>query len=313
MSKRTSQRAPAAPDPVTGPAAPADDGTLPGPAPDTPAAFPPGAGDRIRAVLAAAPPEGLIADRIAETAQVARSTVSKVLIALTRTGGARREVGGFIGRSRQPDRWHPADADPRDQTAPDTAAENSGQGDSAPAATDASAPSAGVTTNRPSRNTASASDRKSGIPGSAPGAGAGAETDSAPDAGLDSPAAPDTPTPPDGAADGPDTAAVAPAVPAPAAPAAPNPAPEPGAPVRLGAGALRQLVFEHVNTHPGQAFTPGEIGRALGGRSSGAVANACDKLTADGLVELACEKPRRFRATGPTSRTGADAEQPPGH
>ncbi|WTW98195.1 hypothetical protein OG216_34815 [Streptomycetaceae bacterium NBC_01309] len=312
MSKRTSQRAPAVPEPATGPAAPADNATLPGLAPDTSAAFPPGAGagDRIRAVLAAAPPEGLTADRIAETAQVARSTVSKVLIALTRTDGARREVGGFIGRSRQPDHWHPADADPRDQTAPDTATEDPGPGDSAPAPANTSAPSPAVTTNSLAGNMAPATDTD-GTPGSGPGTGAGAEADSAPDAGPDGPAAPDTPTPPDGAASGPDTAAVAPAVPAPAT--VPNPAPEPGTPVRLGAGALRQLVFEHLNTHPAQAFTPGEIGRAIGGRSSGAVANACDKLTADGLVELACEKPRRFRAPGPTSGTGADAEQPREH
>lgn len=294
MSKRISQRAPAAPDPTTADtAAPADDGALPGLAPDTPPAFPPGAdaADRVRAVLAAAGPDGMTAAEIADAARVARSTVSKLLTQLTKDRTVRREPGGFIGRSRQPDRWHPA-------TASDTAAPN------APAATPDEA------TNTLGDKGTSESDADT----AAPGGGPGAEADSARDAGPDAPAAPDTPAPPDRADSGPDTAPVAPTVPT------PDPAPDPaaGAPVRLGPGALRRMVFEHVNTHPGQAFTPGEIGRAIGGRSSGAVANACDKLTADGLVELACEKPRRFRATtataaGSATATGAEAEQPTAH
>ncbi|WTW93436.1 helix-turn-helix domain-containing protein [Streptomycetaceae bacterium NBC_01309] len=306
MPKRTSQRAPAAPDPTTriapaDPAVSADDGTLPGLAPDTPPAFPPGAdaADRVRAVLATAGPDGMTAAEIADAARVARSTVSKLLGKLTKNRTARREAGGFIGRSRQPDRWHPVTAS--DETASGTAARNTAPGASAPTPASAPAPTPDDTANARVAAGTSASN--------ADAAGPGAEADSARDAAPAAPAAPDTPTPPDRADSGPDTAPVAP-VPA----AAPDPEPAVGGtPARLGPGALRRMVFEHVNTHPGQAFTPGEIGRALGGRSSGAVANACDKLTAEGLVELACEKPRRFRATAPAPTSGADAEHPTTH
>ncbi|MDI2130557.1 hypothetical protein [Yinghuangia seranimata] len=50
-----------------------------------------------------------------------------------------------------------------------------------------------------------------------------------------------------------------------------------------------------------EAFTPGETGRALGGRSSGAVGDACDKLTAGGHAALVRDKPRRLRAARPAN------------
>ncbi|WP_436778223.1 helix-turn-helix domain-containing protein [Yinghuangia sp. YIM S09857] len=297
MSKNTANRTPVAPEPHTAApadtaatAAPAGDGTLPGVGPDAPAAFPPGAdaADRIRAVLTAAGPDGVTAAHIADTAHVARSTVSKILTRHAKAGTARREVGGFIGRSRQPDRWHPVTA-PGGATS--RAAEATATGGAEPAA-----------------NTTDAE--------TAPRNGPATEADSAPDTSPDAPAAPDTPTPPDEADNGPDTAPIAPAS------AAPEPAPTPGqdTAVRLGPGALRGMVFDHMNTRPGQEFTPGQIGRALGGRSSGAVANACDKLTADGLAELVNDKPRRYRAvtaTPPTAdpapATGTNTEQPAAH
>ncbi|UGQ13599.1 hypothetical protein LO772_08355 [Yinghuangia sp. ASG 101] len=299
MPESTANRAPAAPEPTTATpadtttAAPPADGTLPGVAPDAPAAFPPGAdaADRIRAVLTAAGPDGVTAAHIAETAHVARSTVSKILAHHAKTGTARREVGGFVGRSRQPDRWHPVTTS-HEATSPATEA----------TAVDGSEPAAAHTPD-----------------GTGPQNGPAAEADSAPDAGPAAPAAPDTHTGPDGADSGPDTAPVAPAVPVPAGPDT-GPAPGPGALARLGPGALRGMVFDHLSTRPGQEFTPGQIGRALGGRSSGAVANACDKLTADGLVELTCDKPRRFRAVAASApaadaapATGTDTEQPVTH
>lgn len=42
-------------------------------------------------------------------------------------------------------------------------------------------------------------------------------------------------------------------------------------------------------------FTPHAIGRVLG-RSSGAVANALDRLTALGQAQLTSDKPRRYQA-----------------
>ncbi|MGE0295272.1 hypothetical protein [Pseudonocardia sp.] len=71
--------------------------------------------------------------------------------------------------------------------------------------------------------------------------------------------------------------------------------------VRLAAGALRGLVEEFLTDHPGEHGSV-EIGRAIG-RSSGAVANALERLVADGWAERTGDRPKRYRATG----TGADA------
>lgn len=66
---------------------------------------------------------------------------------------------------------------------------------------------------------------------------------------------------------------------------------------RLGSGKLRDLVLGHLRDHAGEEFTPFVLGKALG-RSSGAIANACDRLLADGAVSETSQKPRRFRFTG---------------
>jgi hypothetical protein len=68
-------------------------------------------------------------------------------------------------------------------------------------------------------------------------------------------------------------------------------------------GQLRDLVHAHLTAHPGADFTPHQIGRVLG-RSSGAVANALDRLTALGQAGLTSEKPRRYQAT-PTAPAAA--------
>jgi hypothetical protein len=62
-------------------------------------------------------------------------------------------------------------------------------------------------------------------------------------------------------------------------------------------GQLRDLVQAHLAAHPDADFTPHAIGRVLG-RSSGAVANALDRLTALGQAQLTSEKPRRYQAAG---------------
>jgi hypothetical protein len=59
-------------------------------------------------------------------------------------------------------------------------------------------------------------------------------------------------------------------------------------------------VLEQLRAQPaGAALTPSQIARALG-RSAGAVANACDKLTATGDAHQVGAKPRTFAATGGT-------------
>jgi DprA winged helix domain len=60
-------------------------------------------------------------------------------------------------------------------------------------------------------------------------------------------------------------------------------------------GQLRDLVAGHLAAYPGAEFTPHAIGRVLG-RSSGAVANALDRLTALGQAQLTSDHPRRYKA-----------------
>ncbi|MGW4797342.1 hypothetical protein ACWEPC_33475 [Nonomuraea sp. NPDC004297] len=84
---------------------------------------------------------------------------------------------------------------------------------------------------------------------------------------------------------------------APARPAAARPGAASGAGTGVGdgirPGALRDMVHAHLLEFPDKDFTPYEIGRALD-RSSGAVANALDRLVNLGDVVLSCERPRRF-------------------
>ena len=74
-------------------------------------------------------------------------------------------------------------------------------------------------------------------------------------------------------------------------------APAAGGKARLPGGRLREMVLDHLRSRPEEDFTPFVIGRQLG-HSSGAVANACDRLMADGAILETSQKPRRFRFAG---------------
>jgi hypothetical protein len=65
-------------------------------------------------------------------------------------------------------------------------------------------------------------------------------------------------------------------------------------------GQLRDLVQAHLAANPDADVTPHAIGRVLS-RSSGAVANALDRLTALGQAQLTSDKPRRYRHQAPAS------------
>jgi hypothetical protein len=73
---------------------------------------------------------------------------------------------------------------------------------------------------------------------------------------------------------------------------------------RLAPGALRGMVEDHLRDHPGDEFGPTAIAKALGGKSSGAVSNALDKLVADGTAVKTNESPRRF-ALAPAEQKAA--------
>ncbi|WP_051362609.1 MarR family transcriptional regulator [Amycolatopsis thermoflava] len=64
---------------------------------------------------------------------------------------------------------------------------------------------------------------------------------------------------------------------------------------RLAPGALRGMVEDYLRDHPDDEFGPTAIAKALGGKSSGAVSNALDKLVLDGTAVRTKDKPRRFR------------------
>lgn len=63
---------------------------------------------------------------------------------------------------------------------------------------------------------------------------------------------------------------------------------------RLAPGALRGMVEDYLRDHSREEFGPTAIAKALGGKSSGAVSNALEKLVADGTAVKTKEKPRRF-------------------
>jgi len=76
----------------------------------------------------------------------------------------------------------------------------------------------------------------------------------------------------------------------------------PGPTMRLGKGALRGMVEDYLTERPSEQFSPSAIGKALR-RSSGAVANALEKLVADGYAIQTQDKPKRF-ATKVTASSG---------
>jgi hypothetical protein len=83
-------------------------------------------------------------------------------------------------------------------------------------------------------------------------------------------------------------------------------------PARLAPGGLRGMVEDYLRDHPGEEFGPTAIARALGGKSSGAVSNALDKLVEDKTAVKTKESPRRFaprrsRRLPPRRRTSRTA------
>jgi hypothetical protein len=63
---------------------------------------------------------------------------------------------------------------------------------------------------------------------------------------------------------------------------------------RLAPGSLHGMVEDYLRDHPGEEFGPTAIAKGLGGKSSGAVSNALDKLVADGTAVKTNESPKRF-------------------
>jgi len=64
------------------------------------------------------------------------------------------------------------------------------------------------------------------------------------------------------------------------------------------AGGLRGLVAAHMAAHPADDFSPSQVANALG-RSSGAVANALERLTEHGTAVQTSAAPRRYQHHDP--------------
>jgi predicted transcriptional regulator len=259
-----------------------------------------GALEAVRAALAASNGDGATTASIAATAGVSRAAASKALTTLEKNGTARRGKG--TGRGA-PDTWHPAE--------PGASGTAAGPGSEAAAGQ----PGPGINPAEPAPDTTAEPAPPASDPGTPPADGPAAPpppgpavlaaiTENASQIGVAASAIPAALEAGDlGAArraieEIRDQAATAlRAVKAAAGGSRSGPAARPG--------QLRELVAAHLAAHPGEDFTPHEIAKVIE-RSSGAVANALDRLTELGQATLSCEKPRRYRhvttpATAPSA------------
>jgi hypothetical protein len=74
-----------------------------------------------------------------------------------------------------------------------------------------------------------------------------------------------------------------------------------GEPVRLAGGELQEQVLCLLEAMAPRSVGPVELSRLLGGRSQGAVANACKRLVGSGAVACTCPAPLRYAAVAVVS------------
>lgn len=229
-----------------------------------------GAPATIYAELVASP--GTSGAELALAAGLGRSTAGKALVTLEEHGLAVRTPGGHEGARRIPDRWSPAPAHTREEERTQCAeisdpnANNADTGTTALAPDGVTAPSVAMQNDDVADSLAEA-DVADGTEAS--GGGEGAEV---PETAPREPEQPDEPS-------------------------AITTAPVVGQRARLAPGALRQMVIDHLEAHPAEAFTATKISRVIE-KSSGAIANALVTLTKQGITEQVTEHPRTYRLAG---------------
>jgi hypothetical protein len=69
---------------------------------------------------------------------------------------------------------------------------------------------------------------------------------------------------------------------------------------KLLPGQLQSLVLDHVQRHPDQDWSPGQVGKALD-RSTGAVGNALETFVSRGLLTRTSASPRRYQVIKATA------------
>ncbi len=248
----------------------------PGPAantaPDSPATATPapssGAGNdgataAIVAALAANP--GATTATIATHAGVTAQAVRKALTALEAAGQARRSTGEHTGKGKPPTTWHPVTPTAAPAPASPDPADVGEHSDDAPAGT-----------------TPPATDAAARLAELAASAATAAMTALA--AGDITTALAELDTARDHTTQARRTAKAALTHRTRTGPA-------------MRPGQLRDRVQAHLAANPGASLTPHEISRVLG-NSSGAIANALDKLIELGHAQLASDHPRRYITTG---------------
>ncbi|WP_159033128.1 hypothetical protein [Streptomyces fodineus] len=208
-------------------------------------------------------------DDIAQAADTARSSTFKALVTLEERNLAHRKRGIKNGPDRRPDLWHAPHTAPTPALEQPSIREESVAQAIAARCAAAPAPGNNHQMREPYESTDYRTDEKCDAPASQRAAS------SAPP-----PAQRPTTLQPNGI-----TPATA----------------SPGGSKRLARGALRQLVIDHLNAHPGESFTATRISRVID-RSSGAVANAPVTLSTQGLIEQVTDRPRTYRAA-PQERT----------
>lgn len=220
---------------------------------------------------------GATVAQLALAAGVGRSTAGKALVTLEEQGLAVRHAGEHTDGRRTADRWHPARRA--------TATEEAEAAD--PATTD---PASGSPEHSTPDSCAAADDPSLGDPTDDP-------QDDSPEGG----ATQDTEGPDTAEAEG--TADTEPSESGQQSGAeiAPVVAPRTNR-VRLAPGGLRQMVIDHLQAHPGEAFTATRISRVIE-KSSGAIANALATLTQQGIAEQVSDKPRTYRVAAAESAT----------
>jgi predicted transcriptional regulator len=205
-------------------------------------------------------------DDIAQAAEAARSSTFKALVALEKRGLAERDRGIQNGPNRCPDLWRAPHTDHRHTPdKPRTPRE----------------PTQPTTINAPTSTPVA----NTTVPVTQPEEPTAHEKEDNPDTQNTKRGTSTTPSP------------VQPTEPS--ATTSPNPgAALPDGDKRLGPGCLRRLVLNHLNAHPGEAFTATRISRVID-RSSGAIANALTTLVKQGLTEQVTDRPRTYRAASP--------------
>jgi len=203
------------------------------------------------------------ATELSTVAKIGKSTAQKILTKWAADGSVTRTAGNAEGK-RASDRWTPTEADttPANTTPVDNPAVE--DADATDDATDEAHDPVDPDTTNP--NATDPVDAEPDVAESAdPAAAGGADGEPANSETTDS----DTTT--NGGAGA--TAGKAP---------------------RLAPGALQGMVEDYLRDHPGEQFGPTAIAKALGGKSSGAVSNALDKLVKTGVAAKTQDKPRRF-------------------